>query len=356
MFLNEIRLAVSQSRWKKWAFHEQARGDKRWGSPLRENSCVTLSPHHFSCKMKTMPPHLRRQNSVWSFVFVFKGLWKFQFLYLYGIIFLRHRDLWGLVLAAESCPTLSDPMDWTPPGSSVRGIFQARILEWIAIPISRGSSQPRAQTWVSHIAGRFLTTWATIVPSERDLGKVLEYVLSWPIDICPVRGRRYLTDSVSRQALQGWRGAFQDQVACLDVRESSWGHCTSETRLGVGGPAEASAALLRWYVSSFGNKQALASVKLLGKKQKEIGGVGNCFPKGGKSKAGMRLLLQPSFAMSEHVPSHLQSVIRVIDKHPSNPWPASWAMGTCQEELLESLAALLSLLLGLLWDYTTEHT
>ena len=128
------------------------------------------------------------------------------------------------MLAAESCPTLSDPMNYcTPPGSSVHGIFQARILEWIAIPISRGSSQPRAHTWVSHIAGRFLTIWATIIPSERDLGKVLEYVLSWPTDICPERGRRYLSDSlVSRQVLQGWRGAFQDQVACLDVRESSW--------------------------------------------------------------------------------------------------------------------------------------
>ena len=97
-------------------------------------------------------------------------------------------------------------------------------------------------------------------------------------------------------------------------------------------------------------------MKLLGEKQKEIWGVGNCFPKCGKSKAGMRLLLQPSFAMSEHAPSHLRSVIRVIDKHPSNPWPESGAMGTRQEELLESKAALLSLLLGLLCDHTAEHT
>ena len=47
------------------------------------------------------------------------------------------------------------------PGSSVRGILQARILEWVAIPLSRGSSQPRDQTWVSHIAGRFFTIWTT---------------------------------------------------------------------------------------------------------------------------------------------------------------------------------------------------
>ena len=47
------------------------------------------------------------------------------------------------VLAAQSCPTLCDPVDCSPPGSSVYGILQARILEWVAIPFSRGSSQPR---------------------------------------------------------------------------------------------------------------------------------------------------------------------------------------------------------------------
>ena len=52
-------------------------------------------------------------------------------------------------------------MDCSQPGSSVHGIFQARILEWVAIPFSRGSSQPRNQTWVSHISGRFFTVWAT---------------------------------------------------------------------------------------------------------------------------------------------------------------------------------------------------
>ena len=51
-------------------------------------------------------------------------------------------------------------MDCSPPGSSVHGIIQASILEWAAIPFSRGSSQPRDQTWVSHTAGRFFTIWA----------------------------------------------------------------------------------------------------------------------------------------------------------------------------------------------------
>ena len=48
-----------------------------------------------------------------------------------------------LCLVAQSYPTLCDPIDCSPPGSSVHGIFQARILEWVAMPSSRGSSQPR---------------------------------------------------------------------------------------------------------------------------------------------------------------------------------------------------------------------
>ena len=65
------------------------------------------------------------------------------------------------VLVALSCLTLCGPMNCSPPGSSVHGIFQAGILEWIAIPFSSGSSWPRDWTRVSCIAGRFFTAWAT---------------------------------------------------------------------------------------------------------------------------------------------------------------------------------------------------
>ena len=61
----------------------------------------------------------------------------------------------------QSCLTLCDPIDGSPPCSSVHGIFQARILEWVAIFLSRGTSPPRDGTWVSCIAGGFLTNWAT---------------------------------------------------------------------------------------------------------------------------------------------------------------------------------------------------
>ena len=64
------------------------------------------------------------------------------------------------VLLAQSCPALHDPMDCSLVGSSVHGVFQARILEWVAISFSSGSSLPRDQTQVSHTAGRFFTTWA----------------------------------------------------------------------------------------------------------------------------------------------------------------------------------------------------
>ena len=64
-------------------------------------------------------------------------------------------------VVSQSCPTLCDPMDCSSPGSSVHGILQARILEWVAIPFSQGTSWPRDRTQVSRIAGSFFTTWAT---------------------------------------------------------------------------------------------------------------------------------------------------------------------------------------------------
>ena len=52
----------------------------------------------------------------------------------------------GNVLVTQLCPTLCNPMDCSPPGSSIHGILQARIVEWVAISFSRGSSQPRDQS------------------------------------------------------------------------------------------------------------------------------------------------------------------------------------------------------------------
>ena len=65
------------------------------------------------------------------------------------------------VCISHLCPTLCDPIDYSPPDFSVHGISQARILEWVAILFSRGSSQPRDRTEVSCIAGRFFIAWTT---------------------------------------------------------------------------------------------------------------------------------------------------------------------------------------------------
>ena len=65
------------------------------------------------------------------------------------------------VLVAQSCPTLCNPMDCSLPSSSAHGILQAKILEWVSISFSRGSSQLRDRTWVCCMAGRFFTIWAT---------------------------------------------------------------------------------------------------------------------------------------------------------------------------------------------------
>ena len=67
---------------------------------------------------------------------------------------------------AQSCLTLCDPVDCSPPGSSIHGILQARILEWVAISFSRGSSQPRDRTQVSRIA-------------RRGFGQSLQKIGSW---------------------------------------------------------------------------------------------------------------------------------------------------------------------------------
>ena len=62
---------------------------------------------------------------------------------------------------AQSCPTFCDPMDCNLPGFSARLIIQAWILEWVAIPFSRGSFLPKDRTRISCISGRFFTIWAT---------------------------------------------------------------------------------------------------------------------------------------------------------------------------------------------------
>jgi len=103
---------------------------------------VSLGPHDLSSVFHSTFFFLHCRLVLWSFTDV---------LYMYG---------WKCWLL--SCVlTLCDPMDSSPPGFSVHRILQARILEWVTMPFSRGSSWLRLWTRVSCIAGRFFTIWAT---------------------------------------------------------------------------------------------------------------------------------------------------------------------------------------------------
>ena len=116
-----------------------------------------------------------------------------------------------LWLVAQLFLTLCDFMDCSPPGSSVHGILQARISEWVAVSFSRGTSQPRDQSQVSHIAGRFFTVWAT-----REAHK-------W----CGVAGKQRKTKKTSRSYSNLYVHLWASLVAqwyrvCLPVQETGF--------------------------------------------------------------------------------------------------------------------------------------
>ena len=84
------------------------------------------------------------------------------------------------VLVIQTCLSLCDPLDCNPPGSSVHGILQARVLEWVATPSSRGSSQLRDWTQVSCITGRFFTIWA-YMGKESEKEYTYHFLYTWNI-------------------------------------------------------------------------------------------------------------------------------------------------------------------------------
>ena len=104
---------------------------------------------------------------IYTLIIVFLVTQKLLILYSYNSAFLLLKYIFLLlahyisvvvgVLVTQSCPTLCDPVDCSPPGSFVHGILQARVLEWVAMPSSWASSQPRDQTQVSCIGGRSFT-------------------------------------------------------------------------------------------------------------------------------------------------------------------------------------------------------
>ena len=116
------------------------------------------------------------------------------------------------VLVAQACPTLCDPMDCSLPGSSVHGILQARRLEWVAIPFTRGFSQPRDWTQVSWVAGSFFTVWVQQILT----GKLKLSLAWWRLREIPLKRVSAnsvdsgITEGLVRMqilSLEGWGGA-----------------------------------------------------------------------------------------------------------------------------------------------------
>ena len=89
------------------------------------------------------------------------------------------------LLVAQMCQTLWDPVDCSPPSFSVHGIFQARIMKWVAIPFSKESSWPRNRTQASCTAGKFFTIWATRETWWNYWGIILKFLRhSWANKWC----------------------------------------------------------------------------------------------------------------------------------------------------------------------------
>ena len=126
-----------------------------------------------------------------------------------------HQEIlkWSEVLVTQSCLILCHPIDWGSPGSSVHGILQARILEWVAGPFSRRSSRLRDWTWVSCIAGRFFTIWATKVALKK-------YQRTWKPT---VTFERRIGHSVRLCKLSHWLLSLMCECACemFSVRSSA---------------------------------------------------------------------------------------------------------------------------------------
>ena len=124
--------------------------------------------------------------------------------------------LWKLMLITRSCLTLYNPMDFSPAGSSVYGVLQARIQEWVVISFSRGSSQPRDWTRVTRIAGRFFTIWAT-----------REALREHPAPICSNKLNRH-----SHLLFQhAWEAAVTSGILCSE--EHKTGRRSSQWRCSV---------------------------------------------------------------------------------------------------------------------------
>ena len=152
-----------------------------------QRSCVFPFPHHPQLQL-----HLAYCSFPWEALpLIFSQL------------------VWVYAKSLQSCLTLCNPMNCSLPGSSVHRILQARILEWVAIPFSSGSSWPRDWTQASCIAGRFFTIWATTeapqLTSRSQEGQETDSPVELPLDdstvnawFSPMRPIKFLASETIR--------------------------------------------------------------------------------------------------------------------------------------------------------------
>ena len=119
-----------------------------------------------TCKSQKVAAEDYRLREFWecraeSIAYHCKRNVKRSLLFTHRPVFLPLVTVWVHAKSLQLCLTLCDLMDYSPAGSSVCGILQARIMEWVALPFSKGSSLPRDRTQVSCTAGRFFIVWTT---------------------------------------------------------------------------------------------------------------------------------------------------------------------------------------------------
>ena len=127
--------------------------------------------------------------------------------YLLG--WLNENEVNVMIISTQLCLTLCDPMIYSPPDSFVHEIFQARVLEWVAISYSRGSSQPRDRTCISCIAGRFFTA----EPSGKPIRKQLHVNL------------RILLQPMEFSRLEYWSGSILQGIFPTQGSNPGLPHC-----------------------------------------------------------------------------------------------------------------------------------
>ena len=146
--------------------------DSSWTVHCGECSFLISSDHSFTQQVVSEWPRCSRQCS--GHEGAAAGNWRPSLHFSGREIRNKEHIVLCRAKSFQSCPALCSPMDCSPTGSSVHGILQARILEWLAMPSSRGSSQSRDRTWLFYISciGRLVLYHKCHLGSLRDtLGK-----------------------------------------------------------------------------------------------------------------------------------------------------------------------------------------